>query len=183
MQIFCTMFFCTIFFSQILRAQDNNQKLNRYIPQGYTLLDSKSGDLNQDGLTDYVIICKDPNEMDSEEELQRPVLILHGTTNGGLQLFARNDNVALSYYAGGPIGDPYTGMTLKKNFFSIEHEGGSNFRFIRIMTFKYDKDRQQYLLHKDAGETYNTTNPNKSKSESYNKKQWGKMLFTDYSNQ
>lgn len=181
MQIFYTMFFFTIFFSQILRAQDNNQKLNRYIPQGYTLLDSKSGDLNQDGYTDYIVICKSPNE--NEEEIQRPLLILHGQANGSLKLIARNDNIVMCAQCGGVMGDPYTGMTLKKNFFSIEHEGGSNFRFIRIMTFKYDKDRQQYLLHKDAGETYNTTNPNKSKSESYNKKQWGKMLFTDYSNQ
>lgn len=181
MQIFYTMFLFTIFFSQILRAQDNNQKLNRYIPQGYTLLDSKSGDLNQDGYTDYIVICKSPNE--NEEEIQRPLLILHGQANGSLKLIARNDNIVMCAQCGGVMGDPYTGMTLKKNFFSIEHEGGSNFRFIRIMTFKYDKDRQQYLLHKDAGETYNTTNPNKSKSESYNKKQWGKMLFTDYSNQ
>lgn len=181
MQIFYTMFFFTIFFSQILRAQDNNQKLNRYIPQGYTLLDSKSGDLNQDGYTDYIVICKSPNE--NEEEIQRPLLILHGQANGSLKLIARNDNIVMCAQCGGVMGDPYTGMTLKKNFFSIEHAGGSNFRFIRIMTFKYDKDRQQYLLHKDAGETYNTTNPNKSKSESYNKKQWGKMLFTDYSNQ
>ncbi|MFM8455149.1 MAG: hypothetical protein ACKOAK_00120 [Ignavibacteria bacterium] len=183
MQIFCTMFFCTIFCSHILRAQDNNQKLNRYIPQGYTLLDSKSGDLNQDGFTDYVIICKTPNEMDSEEELQRPVLILHGTQNEGLQLIARNDNVALSYYAGGPIGDPYTGMTIKKNFFSIEHMCGGGSRFTRIITFKYIPGADHYVLHKDGGETWSTSNPNKSKSESYNKKQWGKMLFTDYSNQ
>ena len=84
MQIFYTMFFFTIFFSQILRAQDNNQKLNRYIPQGYTLLDSKSEDLNQDGYTDYIVICKSPNE--NEEEIQRPLLILHGQANGSLKL-------------------------------------------------------------------------------------------------
>jgi len=180
MQIFYTMFFFTIFFSQILRAQDNNQKLNRYIPQGYTLLDSKSGDLNQDGLTDYVIICKDPNEMDSEEELQRPVLILHGTTNGGLQLFARNDNVALSYYAGGPIGDPYTGMTLKKNFFSIEHAGGSSDQWTRVITFKYNLDEGQYYVNRDAGEVWNTNSKKKKKLETYSKDQWGVVPFEDY---
>jgi hypothetical protein len=49
MQIFYIMFFFTIFFSQSLRAQDSNEQLKKYIPQGYSLLDSKSGDLNQDG--------------------------------------------------------------------------------------------------------------------------------------
>jgi hypothetical protein len=174
------MFFLTIFFSQSLRAQDSNEQLKKYIPQGYSLLDSKSGDLNQDGFTDYVIICKTPNEMDSEVELQRPVLILHGTQNEGLQLIARNDKVALNYFAGGPMGDPYTGMTIKKNFFSIEHMCGGGSRFTRIITFKYNPVSLHYVLHKDAGVIWNTSNPNKSKSESFNKKQWGKMLFENY---
>ncbi len=119
-------------------------------------------------------------KMDSEVELQRPVLILHGTQNEGLQLIARNDKVALSYYAGGPIGDPYTGMTIKKNFFSIEHMCGGGSRFTRIITFKYNPVSLHYVLHKDAGVIWNTSNPNKSKSDSYNKKQWGKMLFEYY---
>ncbi len=119
-------------------------------------------------------------KMDSEVELQRPVLILHGTQNEGLQLIARNDKVALSYYAGGPIGDPYTGMTIKKNFFSIEHMCGGGSRFTRIITFKYNSVSLHYVLHKDAGVIWNTSNPNKSKSDSYNKKQWGKMLFEYY---
>ncbi|MGA1435094.1 MAG: hypothetical protein ACO34C_06310 [Candidatus Kapaibacteriota bacterium] len=39
-----------------------SQNFDTFIPRGYELLDSKSGDLNQDGITDYVIICKSPNE-------------------------------------------------------------------------------------------------------------------------
>ena len=39
-----------------------SQNFDIFIPRGYELLDSKSGDLNQDGITDYVIICKNPNE-------------------------------------------------------------------------------------------------------------------------
>lgn len=167
----------------IINAQIDNGKVSRFIPTGYEILDAQSGDLNQDGLTDYVIICKTPNEMDSEEELQRPVLILHGTLNGGLQLFARNDNVALSYFAGGPMGDPYTGMTIKKNFFSIEHMCGGGSRFTRIITFKYNPVSLHYVLHKDAGDSWNTENPNKSKRENYNKKAWGSLLFEYYTNE
>lgn len=178
MQIFCTMFFCTIFCSHILRAQDNNQKLNRYIPQGYTLLDSKSGDLNQDGYTDYIIICKSSNE--NEEEIQRPLLILHGQANGSLKLIARNDNIVMCAQCGGMIGDPYTGMTLKKNFFSIEHEGGSNDQWTRIITFKYNLDEGQYYVNRDAGEVWNTNSKKKKKLETYSKDQWGVVPFEDY---
>ncbi|MFN5245767.1 MAG: hypothetical protein ACK5DB_00090 [Ignavibacteria bacterium] len=162
-------------------AQMDNSIYSRFIPKGYELLDAQSGDMNQDGLTDYVIICKSPNEI--EEEVKRPVLILHGTANGGLNLFSRNDNVALSYFAGGPMGDPYTGMTIKKNFFSIEHMGGGGSRFTRIITFKYDSSTLRYVLHKDAGDSWNTSNPNKSKTENYNKKNWGSLLFQNYTNE
>ena len=178
MQIFYTMFFFTIFFSQILRAQDNNQKLNRYIPQGYTLLDSKSGDLNQDGYTDYIVICKSPNE--NEEEIQRPLLILHGQANGSLKLFARNDNIVMCAQCGGVMGDPYTGMTLKKNFFSIEHEGGSSDQWTRIITFKYNIDEGRYYINRDAGEVWNTNSKKKKKLETYSKDQWGVVPFEDY---
>lgn len=174
---------CFIIYScTIANAQIGNSKFSRFIPNGYEILDAQSGDLNQDGLTDYVIICKTPNEMDSEEELQRPVLILHGTLNGGLQLFARNDNVALSYFSGGAMGDPYTGLTIKKNFFSVEHMCGGGSRFTRIITFKYNPVSLHYVLHKDAGDSWNTSDPNKSKRENYNKKAWGSLLFEYYTN-
>jgi hypothetical protein len=156
-----------------------SQNFNQFIPRGYELLDSQSGDINQDGYTDYVIICKNPNEMEDEES-KRPLIILHGQDDGSLYEAVRNDNVALNYFAGGPVGDPYTGMTIKKNFFSIEHMCGGGSRFTRIITFKYNPVSLHYVLHKDAGVIWNTSNPNKSKSESFNKKQWGKMLFENY---
>jgi hypothetical protein len=156
-----------------------SQNFDTFIPRGYELLDSKSGDLNQDGIMDYVIICKNPKE-DEEEDAKRPLMILHGNPNGSLTLIERNDNIVLCFLCGGVWGDPYEGMTLKKNFFSVEHRGGSNDRWTRIITFKYNTKDKSYYLHKDGGVLYNTFDPNKSTDEFYNKKLWGKMLFRDY---
>jgi hypothetical protein len=55
------MFLFVILFTLHIQAQ-NASLFNKFIPKGYQLLDSKSGDLNQDGFTDYIIICKSPNE-------------------------------------------------------------------------------------------------------------------------
>lgn len=93
-----------------------SQNFDTFIPRGYELLDSKSGDLNQDGIMDYVIICKNPKE-DEEEDAKRPLMILHGNPNGSLTLIERNDNIVLCFLCGGAWGDPYEGMTLKKTFF------------------------------------------------------------------
>ena len=48
------------------------QTFSQFIPSGYELLDSQSGDINQDGYTDYVIICKNPNEYE-DDEAKRPL--------------------------------------------------------------------------------------------------------------
>ena len=156
-----------------------SQNFNTFIPRGYELLDSKSGDLNQDGITDYVIICKNPNEYE-DENAKRPLMILHGNPNGSLTLIERNDNIVLCFLCGGPWGDPYEGMTLKKNFFSVEHRGGAAERWTRIITFKYNTKDKSYYLHKDGGVLYSTFDPDKSTDEFYNKKLWGKMLFKNY---
>ena len=156
-----------------------SQNFDIFIPRGYELLDSKSGDLNLDGITDYVIICKNPKE-DEEEDAKRPLMILHGNPNGSLTLIERNDNIVLCFLCGGVWGDPYEGMTLKKNFFSVEHRGGSSDRWTRIITFKYNTKDKSYYLHKDGGVLYNTFDPDKSTDEFYNKKLWGKMLFKNY---
>jgi len=155
------------------------QNFDQFIPRGYELLDSKSGDLNQDGFTDYVIICKDPNEQEVENA-KRPLMILHGNPNGRLSLITRNDNIVLCFLCGGAWGDPYEGMTLKKNFFSVEHRGGSSDRWTRIITFKYNTKDKSYYLHKDGGVLYNTFDTDKVTDEFYNKKFWGKMLFKDF---
>jgi hypothetical protein len=61
--------------------------------------------------------------------------------------------------------------------------GGGGSRFTRIITFKYDSSTPRYVLHKDAGDSWNTSNPNKSKTENYNKKAWGSLLFEYYTNE
>ncbi|MFZ4568051.1 MAG: hypothetical protein ACOYND_03355 [Bacteroidota bacterium] len=153
------MFLFVILFTLHIQAQ-NASLFNKFIPKGYQLLDSKSGDINQDGITDYIIICKSPNE--DQKEMKRPLLILHGNANGELSLFKRNDNIVLCYLCGGVMGDPYTGMTLKKNYFSVEHEGGSSDKWSRIITFKYNATSLIYVLNIITCVSFTLSNTNKS---------------------
>ena len=92
----------------------------------------------------------------------------------------KTDNIVMCAQCGGVMGDPYTGMTLKKNFFSIEHEGGSSDQWTRIITFKYNIDEGRYYINRDAGEVWNTNSKKKKKLETYSKDQWGVVPFEDY---
>jgi hypothetical protein len=154
--------------------------LSSFIPAGYTILDSAAGDLNKDGRKDYVLILR-VNEEEEHADTSRPLLLLMGTAKEQYQLFARNDSVVLCKSCGGVFGDPYAGITIKNNFFSIEHYGGSNWRWTRIITFRYDTKTKQFILHRDAGESFHTSDPDKQELTLYEKGDFGKLPFAKYS--
>lgn len=157
-------------------SQSNNLKY--FIPNGFTLLDSASGDLNLDGFNDLIVVLKNDLE-ETVPDTTRPLLILHGAKNKTYTLITKNDHVVLCNDCGGMFGNPYEGIAVKNNYFSVEHYGGSNWRWTRIITFKYDLKNKQYVLHKDAGVSYHTSDPDKITKNIHSKKSFGKLLFSD----
>ena len=172
--------FSLSFLFNVSQSLAQNPKLNALIPVGFSILDSKKCDINLDGIFDYIVILKSDKET-VETEVRRPLLIVEGRKNGSLKLVQRNDKVVLCYDCGGVFGDPYEGIAVKKNYFSIEHYGGSNWRWTRIITFKYDFKLKKYMLHKDAGISYHTSEPDKTEQLAHHKKSWGKTEFKNYS--
>jgi hypothetical protein len=91
--------------------------------------------------------------------------------------------VVLCKGCGRIFGDPYDGITIRKGYFSIEHYGGSSWRWTRIITFKYDLKSRNFKLHKDAGVSYhNTEEDMKFDPIINNKDRYGKQLFTEFRN-
>ncbi|MBL7761016.1 MAG: hypothetical protein JNK08_10015 [Sediminibacterium sp.] len=173
------LFLCFLFIKSISYGQF--QPLQSYIPKGFTLMDTASGYLNKDGYRDLVMILK--NDLENEVgDTSRPLLLLEGSKDGQYRLFARNDNVVLCKECGGVFGDPYDGITIKKGFFSIAHYGGSSWRWSRIITFKFNKEKNQFILSRDAGVSYHSSNPNKITTELYNKKDFHRVTFLQYTN-
>ena len=158
-------------------AQTNT--LNSFIAKGFTILDSASGDLNKDGFRDVVLILKNSFE-ENNADTTRPLLILHGNNSKTYTLAAKNEHAVLCQGCGGVLGDPYENVVIKNNYFSVEHYGGSNWRWTRIITFKYDLKTKQYVLHRDAGISYHTSDPDKTINTIANKKDFGKLPFVQY---
>lgn len=167
-------------FTFINYSAGQSQTLASFIPAGFSILDSASGDINKDGRKDLLVILKN-NVEETNGDTTRPLIILTGSGTGLFDLSGRNDSVVLCKACGGVFGDPYAGMTVKNNFFSIEHYGGSNWRWTRIITFRYDVKLKQVLLHRDAGDSFHTSDPNKTTTNIYNKEDFGKLLFSRYS--
>jgi hypothetical protein len=179
--------FCCVlligFFPRFIYSQETSRpgKPAQFIPKGFELLDSARGDLNRDKYPDIVLVLKNSNE-EKNGELTRPLLLLTGTAGGGFQLLSRNDNVVMCKTCGGVMGDPYQSIAIKNGYFTIEHYGGSSWRWTRFITFRYDPKTRAFVLHKDAGNSYHASDPDKQENIIHNQKSFGKLPFIKFSN-
>lgn len=175
------LFFLCSFFIFQFEAKCQFQPLKSLIPINFTILDSASGNLNNDRFKDLILILKYCNKNENADTI-RPLLLLEGNNQGLYKIIARNDSVVLCKSCGGVFGDPYEGISIKKGVFSIEHRGGSRWRWTRIITFKFDKTSNQFMLYRDAGVSYDSSNPDKKPEDQlYNKNDFGRLQFSKYS--
>ncbi|GAB6007808.1 hypothetical protein [Dysgonomonas reticulitermitis] len=152
--------------------------LSQFVPEGYVIFDTISGDLNLDQYADRLMILK-KNGGETDED-RRPLLILLGQEDNTCRLAVRNDNVVLGANYGGATSDPYVKMTINKGSFSVEFNGGSSSRWIRIITFKYSPDDNYWFLHEDSEEGYSTFDPDNRTSGIKTAKDFGKVRFDEF---
>jgi hypothetical protein len=166
-------------FSYSSYAQKEPITWNAYkAPDPYIIIDTASGDFNNDNFRDFIVVLNKPGDFSFDDTI-RPLVILMGSPEGPV-FFARNDYAALCASCGGVFGDPYQGISIKGKFFSIDEYGGSNWRWTRNTTFRYDNKTKSFILHKDGGYSYHTSDPDKTKDYYSYKKYWGKMKFEAY---
>lgn len=160
------------------------EELNAFVLPKHEILDSKRGDLNNDGREDVLLILKAIDEhetSDIDNPSPRPLLLLTRQADHSLVLAKRNDHSVLCVNCGGVMGDPYSNIVIKGNYFSIEHMGGSSDRWTKIVTYKYEEEEKDWLLHKDGGESFSSIDPDQVKTVSVKgTKDFGKVKLIDY---
>lgn len=159
-------------------------ELLKFVPANYSILDSARGDLNLDGLMDYILAVRVAGEDTlydlTHDSPKRPLMILLQDSNNELKLAKRNENIVYCTNCGGVFGDPYSGITIKDGYFSVEHYGGSSWRWTRIITYKYSKEENEWFLHKDGSDSYHSSEPEKVTSKVKTTKDFGKVKFEDF---
>ena len=158
-----------------------NADISSLIPEGYQLLDSTYGNLNLDKYKDLILVLKKAGEDTSSDVSKhpekRPLLILTGKADGGFVLAARNDNTVYCIDCGGAMGDPFQQVVIKNGYFSIEHYGGSGWRWRRIVTYRYAAADKNWWLYKDGHESFHASDPEKVESKIITEKDFGKIRF------
>ncbi len=160
------------------------EDLLNFVPENYSVLDTVSGNLNLDNYRDMILVLKKNGEEKTSDVVdnpeKRPLLLLIGEPNNRYKLKARNDKTVYCIDCGGIMGDPYMGIVIKNGYFSVEHYGGSAWRWTRIITYKYSKEENNWYLHKDGSESFNANEPEKVESTIKTIKDFGKISFESF---
>ena len=155
------------------------QTIAKSVPAGYTVMAVKNGDLNLDGRLDALVVLEKKGLKDFEEA-KRPLLIFTRGRDKVLRFVARNDSVVLCKACGGVFGDPYVGVAIKDGFFTVEHYGGSNWRWTLFVTFRFDAKRGRWYLWKQGGDSFHTSDPNRVETRVRSQKDFGLVTFEAY---
>jgi len=127
-----------------------SQDFRSFIPNDYDTLDDgvARGDLNKDGIEDIAMVLG-PNWEKNEDWRERGpdsnaaprlLIILFGKNSGFVQV-TKSEKAILCKDCGGIFGDPFAGIEINKNVLSINHYGGSNWRWGYTHKFRFqDKD-------------------------------------------
>ena len=157
-----------------------------FVEQGTKPIALESADLNGDGLKDYILVLERENPPAKDEygfpKNQRPLLILVRDANNKLNAVKRNELIVMCSECGGMMGDPFVGVTVERNSFSVNHYGGSAWRWSVDYKFNYSRIDKTWQLVRIEEESFNANDPQKTMKRKIRipPKDFGKVDIADF---
>ena len=122
------------------------EEAKAFVLPGYEMLDYVIGDINNDKKPDALLVLKQTGEDSIDTDPCRPLLVLTRQVNGTLVKAAQSDSAILCRHCGGVFGDPYEGISIQKNVFTISFYGGSSWRWAYRYTFSFNPLKSNWFL-------------------------------------
>jgi hypothetical protein len=135
---------------------DVPSEVQLFVEKGTTLLAIERGDLNGDDREDIVLVLE-PDDPDQP----RPLLLLVRDAKGALKLAKRAAKAVFCRECGGIMGDPFQAVSVQKGRFTIEHYGGSAWRWSASYTFAWSRRDQSWQLVRVESSSFHATEPEK----------------------
>jgi len=167
-----------IFISCSVKYNEFNPKLlsdgktiEDFIPKGWKLIGKASGLLNKDKLADIVGIIEYAKKsnyegQNTDDDFGPPRILFIALKNDDkYKLIVQTDNAILKSQEGGIFGDPFSGISIRKNSLFIYFYGGSAWRWSYSFQFRY-QDKGLYLI--GVASTYYHNGTHEGESKEYN---------------
>jgi len=155
-----------------------------FVASGTKAIALEKSDLNGDGREDFILVLekeKPARDADDFPVGQRPFLILLRGADGNLTVAKRNERIIMCSQCGGVFGDPFEGVIAGKNTFSVEHYGGSSWRWKYSYKFNYSRIDKTWQLVRVEDISYHTSDPEKAKTKIYTPpKSFGKIDIANF---
>lgn len=120
-------------------------EITDFLPEGWILLDSISGYLNNDEFIDWAIVFETKNQVsyinrDGFKQLDKPRIfaILFSDEMDSLVLSVQSNTLLLTSTEGGMMGDPYQGIHINNGLICTGFWGGSRIKWHLSHCFKFD---------------------------------------------
>jgi hypothetical protein len=150
-------------------------ELGPFITDGKQPLCAAAADLDGDGRQDYVLVLgtqpkhvwdpdapePGPDEILQDKDDLRTLLVLVRQPDGALRVAARTERAVMCAECGGIFGDPFEGVSARPGEFTLNHYGGSAWRWRADYTFRYAPAARRWRLASVASQSFWTLEPEK----------------------
>lgn len=137
-----------------------------FVEDGTRPIALESADLNGDSLKDYILVLEREKPTVKDEydfpKNQRPLLILVRGVGNKLAEAKRNEVIVMCSECGGMMGDPFAGVTVGRNTFTVNHYGGSAWRWTADYKFNYSRIDKTWQLVRIEKTSFHATEPQKT---------------------
>ena len=172
----------------ITRAQDSTLKIpaevKPFVEKGAAAVALETGDLNGDGTMDFILVTEktkaEPGASDIADDERSLLILVRGGGAGKLTLAKRNEKVVYCRSCGGVMGDPFAGVEVRRNGFTVNNYGGSSWRWSESYVFNYSRRDNTWQLVRATEETFNALEPKKVKTKILLPKNFGKIDINDF---
>ena len=114
------------------------------IPENYVILDTVSGDLDNDGKKELVVAYNTTQEDESYKNIPRELRI-YKMQDGKWTVWKKSHQALLASRDGGMMGDPFEKIEIKNGILHISHYGGSSWKWGHTDKYRY-QDGEFYLI-------------------------------------
>lgn len=157
--------------------------------KNHTVLHWEKGDINNDNINDFIVVLQNeyPNKKltGMDNSFSRIVVLLETLKRyPNFKIASINHNILECSNCGGAgVGDPFIGISIKNNYFSIEQLFGACDKSFIVTTFKYENNK--WFLHKIGQDDYSCNQINKNDEitvihKMKTKKDFGLIEFKNY---
>lgn len=158
-------------------------KVKQFVEKDRKAIAVESADLNGDDTKDFILVTEKaiskPLDDDNADD-ERALLIIVSDRAGDLNLVKQNKNVVYCKSCGGVMGDPFAGIEVKKNGFTVNNYGGSSWRWSESYEFRYSRRDKTWQLVRSITETFRSFTPEKIKRKILLPVNFGKIDIADF---